>query len=83
MECILTMAKLRLLTNSIRLYFIGKKLISCKSNLEHHQKTLPLTHSKLIKLSNNYQKLTDKWVITEKKILFLRAFIRMKRNNHF
>jgi len=76
------MTKLKLLTNSIHLFIILTRLKSCNNSINHYQKTLSLTHPKLTKLSNNYQKLTTKWVDIEKKLLFLRAFIRIERNKN-
>lgn len=77
----MTIIKIKLLTNSFLLYRIGKKLYRYKTNLDYSQNLLPLTDNKLIKLSNNYQKLTKKWVRVEKRVLLLRGFLRLK-NNH-
>lgn len=79
----MTIIKLKLLANSFILYRTGKKIYRCKSHLDHSQQKLPLTHPTLTKLSNNYQKLLKNWVSTEKRILFLRGFIRMKNNHNF
>lgn len=75
--------KIKLLTNSVILYLVGRKLCRCKCALDSSQDIVPLTDAHLIKLSNNYQKLLKKWVTIEKKILILRAFILMKNNHNF
>ncbi len=74
------MLKFILLKNIIILYFIGKKIQQYQGKLQENTDNLPLTHKRLIKISNTYQMLTKKWILTEKRILFLQGFIRMKSN---
>lgn len=74
------MIKLKLLTTSIKLYLLGRKITFCKHSLDCLQKTLPLTSSNLVKLSNKYQKLLKRWITAEKRALLLRAFVRLENN---
>lgn len=72
--------KLKILTNFLYLYLIGKIFCQRKRRLDKYTSLLPLTSKKLIRFSNDYQSTVQHWIYIEKKLLFLLLLLRLKRS---
>ena len=72
--------KLKLLFNSILLYFLGMKIKRYKQKFNINFKKFPLNSEKLARSSNLYQNLTEKWIKLEKKVLLLNFLIGLEGN---